>query len=313
MGYVILVFLAAVTIVFIAKGMCTVPQQQVQIIERLGKYNKTLNSGLNWIIPFIDSVRSITWKGGRPEKYIDLRETPYDIPQQQVITRDNVQVGIDGLIYFQLVDAKKAVYEINNLFMAIEKLAQTSLRSLVGSMDLDETLSGRDKINVSLTRIMDEATEKWGVKVHRVEVQQIDPPAGIRETMEKQMTAERDRRAMVTQAEGRKTADITTSEGEMQKRINLAEGEKQAAIRKAEGEKIALELKGEGEKAFIQRVREGVGDENLVQYLLGIKYIDRIPEMFGGSNKTVVPYEAMSLMGSLKAVQALMEKTGNTK
>jgi len=308
-GIIVLLFLVAVTVVFVAKGMRQVPQQQVMVIERLGKYHKTLGSGLNWIIPFFDSPRAITWKDGRETKFIDLREIPYDIPQQMVITKDNVQVGIDGLIYFQITDAKRALYEITNLYLAIEKLAQTSLRSLVGSMDLDETLSGRDKINSALTKIMDEATDKWGVKVHRVEIQRIDPPQEIRTTMEKQMTAERNRRAMITEAEGKKTADITTSEGEMQKNINLAEGRKQAAIREAEGQKMALELKGAGEKAFIERVKEGVGNANLVQYLLGLKYIERIPEMFNGNNKVVVPYEAMSLMGALKTFQTLAEKS----
>jgi len=308
-GIIVLLFLVAVTVVFVAKGMRQVPQQQVVVIERLGKFHKTLGSGLNWIIPFFDSPRAITWKDGRETKFIDLREIPYDIPQQMVITKDNVQVGIDGLIYFQITDAKRALYEITNLYLAIEKLAQTSLRSLVGSMDLDETLSGRDKINSALTKIMDDATDKWGVKVHRVEIQRIDPPQEIRTTMEKQMTAERNRRAMITEAEGKKTADITTSEGEMQKNINLAEGRKQAAIREAEGQKMALELKGAGEKAFIERVKEGVGNANLVQYLLGLKYIERIPEMFNGNNKVVVPYEAMSLMGALKTFQTLAEKS----
>jgi regulator of protease activity HflC (stomatin/prohibitin superfamily) len=307
--FVILVILSVVVIVFVGKGLCIVPQQQVQNIERLGKYHKTISSGLNWIIPFLDRPRAIAWNHNRAEKFVDLREIPYDIPQQMVITKDNVQVNIDGLIYFQVTDPKKALYEITNLFLGIEKLAQTSLRSLVGAMDLDETLSGRDKMNTALTRIMDEAGNKWGVKVHRVEIQKIEPSQEVRETMEKQMTAERERRAIVTQAEGKRQADITMSEGEMQKKINLAEGDKQALIRRAEAEMRFLELRGEGEKAFISRVKEGVGEVSLVQYLLGIKYIEKIPEMFGGNNKIVVPYEAMGLMGALKSIEGLMEKT----
>ena len=155
---------------------------------------------------------------------------------------------------------------------------------------------------------MDEATDKWGVKVHRVEIQDIRPPQDVQAAMEKQMKAERERRAVVTMAEGRKASDILTSEGEMQKKINLAEGEKQATIRRAEAEKRFLELRADGEKAFIERVKEGVGGETLVEYLLGIKYIEKIPQMFGGSNKIVVPYEAVGLMGSVKAIEDVLKK-----
>jgi len=312
--------------VFVFKGLKIVPQQSVIIIERLGKYNKTLTSGLSWIIPFVDSPRRIKWRRvvrtaqgvyyqEESRKFIDLRENPYDIPPQSVITKDNVSVVMDGLIYFQITDGVRSLYEITDLFQGIEKLSQTSLRSLVGDMDLDETLSGRDKINAELTRIMDEATDKWGVKVHRVEIQDIQPPQDVQASMEKQMKAERERRATVTEAEGKKRADILTSEGEMQKKINLAEGDKQARIRRAEAEKMSLELRGVGEKSFIENVKLGVGDNSLVEYLLGVKYIDMIPEMFGGDNKIVVPYDAVGLMGSLKAVASVLEEKykGNGK
>jgi regulator of protease activity HflC (stomatin/prohibitin superfamily) len=317
---IILVVLAVLVIVFVYKGFCIVPQQTVIIIERLGKFQSQLNSGLNWIIPFVDRPREIAWRGayrdrkGRltssdfMEKQIDLREIPYDIPPQNVITKDNVSVRMDGLVYFQITNPKHSLYEVTNVFQAIEKLAQTTLRSLVGDMALDETLSGRDAINTSLTRILDEATDKWGVKIHRVEIQDIEPPPDVKAAMEKQMKAERERRAVVTSAEGHKTADILTSEGEMQKLINLAEGEKQATIRRAEAEKRFLELRGEGEKTFIDMVKEGVGEESLVQYLMGIKYIEKIPEMFGGNNKIVVPYEAIGLMGALKSIEELLGK-----
>ena len=323
MEFVVLVVLAILVIIFIAKGLRVVPQQSVMIIERLGKFQKILTSGLNWVIPFIDAPRRIRWRTARrtedgvyyiedDRKFIDLRENPYDIPPQSVITKDNVGVVIDGLIYFQIADSSKAVYEVTDLFEAIEKLAQTSLRSLVGDMDLDDTLSGRDTINTALTQIMDEATDKWGVKVHRVEIQDISPPKDVQESMEKQMKAERERRATVTEAEGKKAADILTSEGEMQKKINIAEGEKQATIMRAEAEKRFLELRGEGEQAFIEKVKEGVGQGNLVEYLLGIKYIEKIPDMFRGGEKVVVPYEAMGLMGAIKSIEAILGKKGGT-
>jgi regulator of protease activity HflC (stomatin/prohibitin superfamily) len=316
---VVLLVLAILVVIFIAKGLKVVPQQSVMIIERLGKYKWTLTSGLNWIIPFIDGPRKILWKQVQrwereytyvesQRAFIDLRENPYDIQPQHVITRDNVGVVIDGLIYFQITDASKAVYEVTDLFQAIEKLAQTSLRSLVGDMDLDHTLSGRDEINAQLTKIMDNATDKWGVKVHRVEIQDIRPPDDVQASMEKQMKAERERRATVTEAEGKKAADILTSEGEMQKKINIAEGEKQATILRAEAEKQFLVLRGEGEQTFIDRVKEGVGEKNLVEYLLGIKYIEKIPEMFEGGDKVIVPYEAMGLMGAIKSIESVLGK-----
>lgn len=315
----LLIVVAFLAFIFIVKGLMIVPQQNVVVIERLGKYHTTLVSGLSWIFPFIDKPRKIKWrrvirgKGTTSyiedmRKFLDLRENPYDIPPQNVITRDNVGVVIDGLIYFQITDGKKACYEVTELFQAIEKLSQTSLRSLVGDMDLDETLSGRDKINTALTKIMDEAADKWGVKVHRVEIQDITPPPDVQASMEKQMRAERERRATVTEAEGRKTADILTSEGEMQKKINLAEGEKQAMIRRAEAEKRFLELRGEGEKTFIEQIKNSVGTDSLVEYILGIKYIEKIPDMFGGTNKVIVPYEAMGLMGAIKSIQSIMGK-----
>ena len=301
-------------VIFIWKGWLIVPQQNSVIIERLGKYQSTKRPGVNWIIPFVDKPRKIVWRQGQRiqgryfaadkfKKYIDHREIPYDIPPQSVITRDNVTVNIDGLVYFQIVDPRRAVYEVTNLFQAVEKLAQTSLRALVGDMDLDETLSGRDKINVEMQRVLDQATDKWGLKVHRVEIQGIDPPQDVRESMEKQMKAERERRATVTEAEGAKRADVLYSEGEMLKLKNIAEGEKQATIARAEAEKRFLELRGEGEAAFISQVKNAVGEENLVPYLLGIKYLEKIPEMFGGENKVVVPYEAVSLMGSIRSIE----------
>ena len=219
MSVILLVMLVLVA-VFAIKGIIIVQQAEVVIVERLGKYSKTLESGLNFIIPIIEAPRPISWKvtqraiDGSTYSYIkeksriDLRESVYDFPRQSVITKDNVSISINALLYFQIVDPKSAVYEIQNLPEAIEKLTQTTLRNLVGQLDLDETLVSRDKINVELRSILDDATNKWGVKVNRVELQDIIPPSDIQKAMEKQMKAERDRRAAILEAEGLKKSAI---------------------------------------------------------------------------------------------------------
>ena len=244
---IFLVLLLVLAILIIVKGVVIVQQAEVVIIENLGKYSRTLESGLNFIVPIIEAPRGIAWKvtqkgiDGQTYSYIkertkiDLRESVYDFPRQTVITKDNVSISINALLYFQIVDAKSAVYEIQNLPEAIEKLTQTTLRNLVGQLDLDETLVSRDKINNELRAILDEATNKWGVKVNRVELQDIIPPVDIQSAMEKQMKAERDRRAAILEAEGLKKSAILKAEGEKEAAINQAEGIKQAEILKAEG------------------------------------------------------------------------------
>ena len=216
----ILIILALFVIIFAAAGIRIIQQSQTMIIERLGKYHRTLSSGINIIIPIIDQPRKIIWRYVREDfegrkivnfkskDRIDLRETVYDFPKQNVITKDNVGTEINALLYFQIMDPNKALYEIENLPDAIEKLTQTTLRNVIGEMDLDETLTSRDTINSKLRIILDDATNKWGVKVNRVELQDINPPRDIRDAMEKQMRAERDRRAKILEAEGSKKAMI---------------------------------------------------------------------------------------------------------
>ena len=242
-----LIFLL-LAIVIVVKGVRIVRQSESMVIERLGKYRTTLNAGINIIIPIVDRPRDIVWRlsGEMPDgtkviQYkmkdrVDLRETVFDFPKQGVITKDNVVTEINALIYFQITDAVKAVYEINNLPNAIEKLTQTTLRNVIGELELDECLTSRDTINMKLRTILDEATNKWGVKVNRVELQDINPPTDIKEAMEKQMRAERTRRAQIIDAEGTKTAAILEAEGRKGADINQAEGQKQARILKAEGE-----------------------------------------------------------------------------
>ena len=231
---------------------------------------------------------------------IDLREQVYDFPSQQVITRDNVTTEINALLYFQITDPKKAVYEIDNLPNAIEKLTQTSLRNVIGELELDETLTSRDTINTKLQAILDDATNKWGVKVNRVELQDITPPESVRVAMEKQMQAERNRRAEILNAEGEKAS-----------RINEAEARKQSEILKAEGEARAIILNAQAEADAIRRVAEAVaaGKTDPATYILAMKYIDTLREMTSGKdNKTIyMPYEATSVLSSIGSIKGLFD------
>lgn len=312
-------------IVLIAKGLRIIKQSEAMVVERLGKYHATLTAGINIIIPFIDQPRKSTWRylretgdGRRFAKMemkdrIDLRETVFDFPKQNVITRDNVVTEINALIYFQIVDPIKSVYEINNLPNAIEKLTQTTLRNVIGEMDLDDCLSSRDTINMKLRAILDEATNKWGVKVNRVELQDINPPRDIKEAMEKQMRAERNRRAQIIDAEGTKRAAILEAEGNRDADINEAEGIKQSQILKAEGEAKARVAVAEAEAEAIRRIAEAVAQTKAdpTQYLIAMKYIETLEKMMDGQhgqNKIVfMPYEASSLIGSVGGIKELIE------
>lgn len=310
-------------IVIISAGVKVVPQSETRVVERLGRFHSVLSPGLNFIIPFIDRPKMIytrrieTNVAGRTvvrmnaTTIIDLREQVYDFPSQQVITRDNVTTEINALIYFQITDPKKAVYEIDNLPNAIEKLTQTSLRNVIGELELDETLSSRDTINSRLQNILDDATNKWGVKVNRVELQDITPPETVRVAMEKQMQAERNRRAEILNAEGEKQSLILRSEGEKASRINEAEATKQSEILRAEGEAQAIILNAEAEAEAIRRVAAVVASTNTdpATYILAMKYIETLKEMTSGkNNKTVyVPYEASSVLSSIGSIKTLFQ------
>ncbi|MBR0176003.1 MAG: SPFH/Band 7/PHB domain protein [Bacteroidales bacterium] len=313
---IILYVLVAFVVIYILRGIKIVSQSETMIVERLGKYNRTLNAGINVILPIIEQaketiVRRQNGSMARTSR-IDMREQVYDFDKQSVITKDNVMTEINALLYFQIVDPMKAVYEIQNLPVAIEKLTQTTLRNVVGEMELDETLTSRDTINSKLRNVLDDATNKWGVKVNRVELQDITPPESIRRTMELQMQAERNRRAEILKAEGEKQAQILNSEGEKQAEINAAEAEKQANILKAEGEAKAKVLQAEAEAAAIRNIAEAVADRGAdpVNYLLAVKYIETLKEVAGGQqNKTVyLPYEASNLLGSLGGIKDMFGK-----
>ena len=313
---IVLIVLGVLVVIYILRGIKIVSQSETMIVERLGKYNRTLNAGINIILPIIEQAKEVIARQQNGRLYranrIDMREQVYDFDKQSVITKDNVMTEINALLYFQIVDPMKAAYEIQNLPVAIEKLTQTTLRNVVGEMELDETLTSRDTINSKLRNVLDDATNKWGVEVNRVELQDITPPESIRRTMELQMQAERNRRAEILKAEGEKQAQILNSEGEKQAEINAAEAEKQANILKAEGEARAKVLQAEAEAAAIRNVAEAVADRGAdpVNYLLAVKYIETLKEVAGGQqNKTVyLPYEASNLLGSLGGIKELLGK-----
>jgi regulator of protease activity HflC (stomatin/prohibitin superfamily) len=312
MALIIITSLIALFVIAIAlKGIKIVQQSETVIIERLGKYHSTLSSGLNIIIPIIDKPRQIIWRyssegpmGNTIVRYvkenrIDLREAVYDFPKQNVITRDNIVTEINALIYFQIMEPQRAVYEIANLPQAIEKLTQTSLRNVIGEMDLDDTLSSRDTINSKLQEILDDATNKWGVKVNRVELQDINPPMDIREAMEKQMRAERDKRATILEAEGFKQSQVLKAEGDRQADINRAEGEAIARVTVAKAEAEALSV-------VTEAIKNNSGDP--ANYLIAIKYLETLKEMTSGQDNKVIymPYEATGVLSSVGGIKDML-------
>jgi regulator of protease activity HflC (stomatin/prohibitin superfamily) len=326
---IILIILAILVIIFMVKGFYIIQQAETMVIERLGRYYKTLDSGINIIWPIFDKPREIEWRYVQEDiearkiirkqrvTRIDLRETVYDFPRQNVITKDNVVTEINAILYFQITDPVRAVYEIANLPDAIEKLTQTTLRNVIGDMDLDETLSSRDTINHKLRAILDEATDKWGMKINRVELQDINPPQDIRAAMEKQMRAERDRRAVILEAEGLKQSKILEAEGIREAEVNKAEGFKRAKILVAEGEGEAKVTIAQAEAEAIGKITESLvaskGDPT--NYLIALRYIEALKEMVSGKDNKVVyiPYEAtgiLSSIGGIKDMLAGIRKTG---
>ena len=310
----VLIVIVVCILLFAKMALVIIPQSETRIIERLGRYHATLKPGVNIIIPFVDRAKDIVAMVRGRYVYtnnIDLREQVYDFPKQNVITKDNVQTEINALLYFQIVDPFKAVYEINNLPNAIEKLTQTTLRNIIGELELDETLTSRDTINTKLRVVLDDATNKWGIKVNRVELQDITPPESVLTAMEKQMQAERNKRATILTSEGKKASDILQSEGEKMATINRAEAEKQQAILKAEGEAQARIRKAEAEAIAIQKITEAVGQStNPANYLLAQKYIMMLQQVAeGDKTKTVyLPYEATNLMGSIGGIKDLFKE-----
>jgi regulator of protease activity HflC (stomatin/prohibitin superfamily) len=312
MGF-FLAIVAFTMFVLLIKGIRVVQQSQCMVIERLGSYSKTLDNGLNVIVPFLDAPRDVIWMtemGVRRTSRIDLRETVLDVPEQAVITKDNVSINIDALLYIQVIDPVKAAYEIAHLPLAVSQLAQTSLRNVIGEMDLDETLASRDVINGKLKLILDDATDKWGTKVNRVELKNITPPRDIQLAMEKQMQAERERRAKVLEAEGDKQARISRSEGQRQEQINLADGEREAQIRRAHGEAEAIKAVAEAKRQAIEQLKAGLGSADLTaRYIVATDYLDKWAKFnTKAGDKIFIPYEASSALGSIGGIKELLDK-----
>src|SRR5213082_2124731 len=279
---IVIIIVALVVLVTLMRTIRIVPQARAGVVERLGRYHKTLLPGLNLLVPFVDRMRPL----------LDLREQVVSFPPQPVITEDNLVVNIDTVIYFQVTDAKAATYEINNYIHAIEQLTVTTLRNVIGGIALEKTLTSRDHINTQLRGVLDDATGKWGIRVNRVELKAIDPPASIQDSMEKQMRADREKRATILQAEGVKQSQILTAEGEKQSAILRAEGERQAAILNAEGQAKAIDT-------VFRAIHEGDPDPKLLAY----QYLQVLPQIAQGeANKVwIIPSEVTQALGQLTA------------
>jgi regulator of protease activity HflC (stomatin/prohibitin superfamily) len=312
MGTALLVLLLLVVlfvVVMLAKTVRIVPQARAGIVERFGKYKGTLPAGLNIVIPFIDRLRYL----------IDLREQVVSFPPQPVITEDNLVVSIDTVIYFQVTDPVAATYEIANYIQAIEQLTMTTLRNIVGGMDLEETLTSRDSINSGLRGVLDEATGKWGIRVNRVELKGIDPPPSIKDSMEKQMRADREKRAVILTAEGQRQAAILTAEGSKQSQILNAEGDRESQILRAQADREAQILRAQGEGQAIQTVFQAIHDGQPDQSLLAYQYLQMLPKIAAGdANKVwVVPSEigrALEGLGSaIGTAQGIPQQTAGPR
>src|SRR5436190_13322456 len=309
-----LFFVGIVLLVIAAKTIKIVPQATVMLVERLGRFSRVAASGLNILVPFLDKPRAVYWtnmRGGLTS--IDLREQYLDLPPQPVITRDNVTIHVDSVVYWQITDPVKAVYEMNDLVGGIVQLTITGMRAVMGDMDLDHTLSQRDQINGKLRLILDEATDKWGVKVTRVDVKNINPPDDVRITMEKQMTAERTRRALVLQAEGERQAAITRAEGEKQAAVTRSEGEKQSNILQAEGLAQARLRQAEAEAQAIAQVATAMQEHgNPAQYLITTRYIESLRDMTKSNNAKVIfmPVETSTMLSAVGTIKEMFSETG---
>jgi regulator of protease activity HflC (stomatin/prohibitin superfamily) len=295
---VVLFGLSVLVLIVLMRTIRIVPQKQVKIIERLGKYHRTAEAGLNTIVPFLDSVRDT----------IDMRELITKIEPQQVITRDNVTMEVDAVIYYLIADPVRATYEVQNLRWGLEQLTLSALRNVIGQLDLDHTLASRDATNTQLRAALDTATQQWGVKVMRIELKNITPPEEIRLTMEKQMTAERTRRAVVTTAEGEKAAAILSAEGQKQSQIVKAEGSKESAILAAEGQAQARLRVAQAEAQAIELVSKAIGaTASPAQYMIAQKYLESLSSIAAGAEKIVfLPYEASGILSSLGGIKELL-------
>ena len=297
---VFLLIVLAIILVIAFMSIKIVKQSEVYIIERLGKFYKVADAGLTIIVPFLDHVRSV----------VSLKQQTMDVPPQGVITKDNVTITIDTVVFYQITDPAKAVYEIQSLKKGIEYLAITTIRDIIGKMDLDETFSSRDGINNQLRVVLDEATDRWGCKIDRVEIKDITPPADIRDAMEKEMNAERNKRAMILESEAQRQSAITIAEGKKQAAILEAEADKEAQIRRAVGEAQAIREVAEAKAKEIQMVYESIKKANPDDKLVQLKSLEALEKVASGeANKIFIPFEATNALSSLGAMAEAVKDT----
>ncbi|GIU92704.1 MAG: paraslipin [Acidimicrobiia bacterium] len=300
MSNVIFLFfvLAAALLVVAAAGFRVVRPYEKGLVEFLGRYERTVDSGLRWVMPFIKRLVKV-----------DMREQVVDVPPQEVITKDNVVVTVDAVIYYEATDPVKLVYNVGNFILAVTKLAQTNLRNVIGDLDLDAALTSREVINAKLRQILDDATDKWGTRVVRVEIQRIEPPADVTEAMHRQMKAERDRRAVVTEAEGEKTARILRAEGVKEQQILEAEGQAEAIRRVADAERYQKETLAEGDARAIERVFAAIHNGDPTPDLIAIRYLEALQGIANGqATKVFLPLDTSGLLGSVAAIGELLRQ-----
>jgi regulator of protease activity HflC (stomatin/prohibitin superfamily) len=323
-GLIFLGVVALLALLILTKSFKIVGQAEVMVVERLGRFHRVARSGLNILLPFIEAPRSIDVRyfesdvtgvkrvtAGHTAR-IDLREQVLNFPSQPVITKDNVTIDIDAVIYYRVADPQKATYSVQNLPYALETLTRTTLRNIVGEMELDATLGSRDVINKRMREVIEEASIGWGVDVTRVELQAIEPPRDIQQSMELQMRAERERRAAVTNAEAGKRAAILEAEGVRESQVRRAEGEKDAAILRAQGLAEARLAMAQAEAEAIQRIAGALPEGQAAMYLLGMKYLEALPTLAQGKNSTIfLPAEAAGVMGAIGGIKELVARSGN--
>ncbi|MBH5319171.1 SPFH/Band 7/PHB domain protein [Paenibacillus sp. GSMTC-2017] len=307
MGYTLVIVLLVIAVVFISLSVKIIPQQRVGVVERLGRFNRLLTPGINILIPIIDHVRT----------YHDLRIQQANVPPQTVITKDNVQVKIDTIIFYQVTGPEQATYGISDYVYGVRNISTATMRQIIGKMELDETLSGREKISTDIRVALDEATEKWGVRIERVEVIDIQPPVDIQDAMDKQMKAERSKRALVLEAEAAKQDMILRAEGDKQSKILKAEGEKEARIRQAEGQRQAQELEALGEAKAIQSIAEAeklrielIKSAGLDEQVLTYRSLEALTDIANGAaNKVFIPTRAVETLGSIGAIGEMLKES----
>jgi regulator of protease activity HflC (stomatin/prohibitin superfamily) len=291
---IVAIVFALFVIILVARSVRIIPQAHAGIVERLGRYSRTLDPGLHVLVPFVETLKPL----------VDMREQVVTFPPQPVITQDNVTISIDTVFYFQVTDPFRATYEVADLILAVEQLTVTTLRNVIGSLSLEEVLTSRDKINADLRIVLDEATERWGIRVARIELKSIDPPASIQEAMEKQMRAERDKRAAILSAEGEKQSAILTAEGARQSAILRAEADQKSQILRAEGDKQAAILRATGEAEAIRQLFQSIHEGNPTPDLLAYKYLEALPKLAEGQSTKLmfIPSDAMQALGGVAAM-----------